>query len=119
MWLCLELELGLSKRILERYLLAEAARTWAAVTAVLMAVMLSTRFARFLGEAAKGSIPPELLWKVVLLSSLQYLTILIPISLLLGAMLSLGACTATVRSPPCMPAAWAWDACTVRFCISD
>ena len=90
MWLCLELELGLSKRILERYLLAEAARTWAAVTAVLMAVMLSTRFARFLGEAAKGSIPPELLWKVVLLSSLQYLTILIPISLLLGAMLSLG-----------------------------
>lgn len=80
----------MSPRILERYLFVEAARTWLAVTAVLMAIMLSTRFARFLGEAAKGAIPPDLLWKVVLLSSLQYLTILTPISLLLGAMLSLG-----------------------------
>ncbi len=80
----------MSPRILERYLFAEAARSWLAVTAVLMAIMLSTRFARFLGEAAKGIIPPDLLWQVVLLSSLQYLTILTPISLLLGAMLSLG-----------------------------
>ncbi len=78
------------QRILERYLFMEAGRTWLAVTAVLMAIMLSTRFARFLGEAAKGQIPPELLWKVVVLSSLQYLTILTPISLLLGAMLTLG-----------------------------
>ncbi|MGJ8669077.1 MAG: LPS export ABC transporter permease LptF [Oceanococcus sp.] len=80
----------MSPRILERYLFVEAARTWFAVTAVLMAIMLSTRFARFLGEAAKGTIPPDLLWQVVFLSSLQYLTILTPISLLLGAMLSLG-----------------------------
>lgn len=78
------------QKILERYLFMEAGRTWLAVTAVLMAIMLSTRFARFLGEAAKGNIPPELLWKVVVLSSLQYLTILTPISLLLGAMLALG-----------------------------
>lgn len=80
----------MQRRILERYLFVEAARTWLAVTAVLMAIMLSTRFARFLGEAAKGTIPPELLWKVVGLSSLQYLTILTPISLMLAAMLALG-----------------------------
>lgn len=80
----------MSARILERYLFAEAARAWLAVTAVLMAIMLSTRFARFLGQAAKGVIPPDLLGQVVVLSSLQYLTILTPISLLLGAMLSLG-----------------------------
>ncbi len=80
----------LRQKILERYLFVEAGRTWMAVTAVLMAIMLSTRFARFLGEAAKGHIPPELLWKVVALSSLQYLTILTPISLLLGSMLALG-----------------------------
>lgn len=78
------------QRILQRYLFHEAAGSWLAVTAVLMAIMLSTRFARFLGAAAKGEIPPDLLWKVVVLSSFQYLTILTPISLLLGAMLALG-----------------------------
>ncbi len=83
-------ESGLRRKILERYLFLEAGRTWLAVTAVLMAIMLSTRFARFLAEAAKGTIPPDLLWKVVVLSSLQYLTILTPISLLLGSMLALG-----------------------------
>ncbi len=78
------------KRLIENYLFAEAGRAWLAVTAVLLAIMLSTRFARFLGEAARGHIPQDLLLKVVLLSSLQYLTILIPVSLMLGAMLALG-----------------------------
>lgn len=76
--------------ILQRYLFREAARSWLAVMAVLLAIMLSTRFARFLGQAAQGEIPPDLLWKVVVLSSFQYLTILTPVSLLLGAMLALG-----------------------------
>lgn len=80
----------LPQRILQRYLFREAARSWLAVTAVLMAIMLSTRFARFLGATAKGEIPPDLLWKVAFLSSAQYLTILTPISLMLGAMLALG-----------------------------
>ena len=52
--------------------------------------MLSTRFARFLAEAAAGELPRDVLFKVVGLSSLQYLVILIPVSLLLAVMLSLG-----------------------------
>ncbi|HEX4871675.1 MAG TPA: LPS export ABC transporter permease LptF [Nevskiaceae bacterium] len=77
-------------RVLDRYLLREAARAWFAVTVVLLAVMLATRFARILGEAAKGEVPADLLMTVVALSSLQYLTILVPVSLLLGLMLALG-----------------------------
>lgn len=76
--------------ILTRYLLREAGGAWLAVTVVLLAIMLSTRFARFLAQAAAGELPRELLFKVVALSSLQYLVILIPVSLMLAVMLALG-----------------------------
>lgn len=76
--------------LLQRYLFREAARTWVAVTIVLLAIMLATRLARFLSEAAKGNIDPSLLLVLVGLSSLRYLTILIPVSLLISVMLTLG-----------------------------
>lgn len=80
----------LSARLLDRYLLREAGLAWLAVTSVLLGIMLSTRFARFLAEAAAGELPREILFKVVALSSMQYLVILIPVSLLLAVMLALG-----------------------------
>lgn len=76
--------------VLDRYLMREAAGAWAAVTFVLLAIMISTRFASVLAIAAKGELPAELLVKVAMLSSLRYLVILIPASLLLAIMLSLG-----------------------------
>ncbi|HVT35214.1 MAG TPA: LPS export ABC transporter permease LptF [Nevskiaceae bacterium] len=80
----------MNKGILDRYLLREVTGAMSAVILVLMAIMLSTRFARFLAQAAAGKLPREVLFKVVALSSLQYLVILIPFSLLLGVMLALG-----------------------------
>jgi lipopolysaccharide export system permease protein len=80
----------MNRLVLDRYLLREAASAWAAVTFVLLAIMLSTRFATALGIAAKGELPRELLFKVVLLSTLRYLVMLIPASLLLAILLSLG-----------------------------
>ncbi|MEQ1438797.1 LPS export ABC transporter permease LptF [Fontimonas sp. SYSU GA230001] len=80
----------MSNRILDRYLLREAGGAWLAVTFVLLAIMLATRFARFLAQAAAGELPRELLLQVAVLSSLQYLVILIPVSLMLAIMLSLG-----------------------------
>src|SRR3546814_6642025 len=52
--------------------------------------MVSTRFARFLAEAAAGDLPQDLLLQVAALSSLQYLVLLIPVSLLLAVMMALG-----------------------------
>ena len=75
---------------LERYLFRETALSWLGVTVVLLAIMLATRFARFLGQAAQGRLPEELLFQVAGLSSLQYLIILTPISLLLAVMMALG-----------------------------
>ena len=76
--------------VLNRYLMREGAASWLAVTGVLLAIMLSTRFIRFLSMAAAGELPRQLLLKVVGLSALHYLLILIPVSLLLGVMLALG-----------------------------
>ncbi|MDP3857485.1 MAG: LPS export ABC transporter permease LptF [Stagnimonas sp.] len=76
--------------ILDRYLIRDAVAAWLAVAVVLLAIMLSTRFAFFLALSAKGDLPPDLLFKVVGLSSLRYLVLLVPVSLLLGVMLSLG-----------------------------
>jgi len=76
--------------LLDRYVLREAFVSWAGVTVVLLAIMLATRFARFLAQAAAGQLPREFLLNIVALSSLQYLVILIPVSLLLGILLALG-----------------------------
>lgn len=80
----------MNRQILDRYLLREVLASWAAVTFILLSIMIATRFASVLGVAAKGELPRELLLNVALLSSLRYLVILIPVSLLLGIMLSLG-----------------------------
>ena len=82
--------LSMRPSVLDRYLFREAGLTWLAVTVVLLAIMLSTRFARFLGMAAAGVLPQDLLLKIVALSSIQYLVILIPVSLLMAIMLALG-----------------------------
>ncbi|WP_028081369.1 LPS export ABC transporter permease LptF [Solimonas soli] len=78
------------KGVLGRYLLREAGIAWFGVTLVLLAIMLSTRFARFLADAAAGELPQNLLLQVAALSSLQYLVLLIPVSLLLAVMMALG-----------------------------
>lgn len=76
--------------ILGRYLLREATGALAAVALVLLAIMISAQFARYLAEAAGGKLPKDLLLSVVALTSLQYLMILIPFSALLAVMLTLG-----------------------------
>jgi len=80
----------MNRLVLDRYLMREVATAWLAVTFVLLAIMLSTRFASVLNFAAKGDLPPDLLLNVALLQTLRYLVILIPASLLLAIMMSLG-----------------------------
>lgn len=78
------------RNTLDRYLMRETAAATIAVTLVLLAIMLSARFARFLGAVATGELPRDVLALVVGLSSLQYLVLLIPASLLLAVMMTLG-----------------------------
>lgn len=76
--------------ILSRYILKEIFFAWLAITVVLLAIMIASRFANVLNFAAKGDISKDLLVNVAMFSSLRYLVILMPVSLLLGIMLALG-----------------------------
>lgn len=61
-----------------------------AVTFVLLAVMLGSGFARFLARAAVGKLDEQILLVVVMISTVENLVVLIPISALLAVMLALG-----------------------------
>lgn len=75
---------------LDRYLLREILSTLLAVTGVLLFILLSNQFARVLGEAAAGRLPRDAVLVLLGLTSLQYLTILVPVSLFLALMLAFG-----------------------------
>ncbi len=77
-------------RILDRYIFREVAQTWAAVTVVLLFILLTNQFAQVLGDVAKDRLPKDAVFQVIGLTALQYLTIVIPISLFLGIMIALG-----------------------------
>jgi lipopolysaccharide export system permease protein len=81
---------GLTLRVLDRYLTREVGQTWLTVTLVLLAILISNQFARILGDAASGKLPKDAVFTLLGLTSLNYLTILIPLALFLSVMLALG-----------------------------
>lgn len=77
-------------RIVDRYLVREAALTWVAVTGVLMLILMSNRFALLLGDAATGKLPRDTVFTLLGLASISYLIVVIPVALFLAVMLALG-----------------------------
>jgi len=77
-------------RILDRYVLREVTVTWIAVTGVLLAILVSNQLARILGLAAANGFPKEVVLSLIGLTSLQNLTVLVPIGILLAVMMALG-----------------------------
>jgi lipopolysaccharide export system permease protein len=75
---------------LDRYLLREVAWTFIAVTGVLLVVLMSNQFARVLGQAAQNDFAGPLVLTLLGLTTLQQLTLLVPIGLFLGIVLALG-----------------------------
>jgi lipopolysaccharide export system permease protein len=75
---------------LDRYLLREVSATFVAVTGVLLVILLSNQLARVLGQAAQGDFPGGVVLALIGLTSLQQLTVLVPIGLFLGIVLALG-----------------------------
>lgn len=76
--------------ILTRYLVGEVARAWLAVTAILLAILLSNRFARLLGQAASGKLPESEVFQLLGLAAVQLMAILVPIGFFLAILLALG-----------------------------
>jgi lipopolysaccharide export system permease protein len=76
--------------ILSRYILKETAQTFLVVTFVLLLILLTNQFATVLGDAASNRLPKDAVFLVMGLTSLQYLTVLVPVALFLSIMLALG-----------------------------
>jgi lipopolysaccharide export system permease protein len=75
---------------LDRYLLREVVLTFVAVTGVLLVILVSNQFARVLGQAAQTGLPGSVVATLIGLTTLQQLTVLVPIGLFLGIVLALG-----------------------------
>jgi lipopolysaccharide export system permease protein len=76
--------------IASRYVFREAVQAWLAVTVVLLLILVTSQFAQVLGDAASNRLPREAVLQVMLLASIQYMTILIPVGLFLSILLALG-----------------------------
>jgi len=75
---------------LDRYLLREVTWTFIAVTGVLLVVLMSNQFARVLGQAAQNDFPGGIVLTLIGLTTMQQLTVIVPIGLFLGIVLALG-----------------------------
>lgn len=80
--------------VVDRYLLGEFVLNLVAVTGVLWLIYVSTRFARYLAQAAVGNMPAEVIFSLLGYSSLGALSILLPIGAFLAVMLALGRMSA-------------------------
>ncbi len=77
-------------RILDRYLLREVTLTWAGVTGVLLVILVTDQLARVLERAADQQFPRDVVLALIGFSTLQNLTVLIPVALLLAVVLAFG-----------------------------
>ena len=75
--------------ILQRYVLRETLQTWLVVTVVLLLILVTNQFASVLGDAAANKLPRGAILQVLGLTTVQYLTILIPVGFFLAIMLAL------------------------------
>jgi lipopolysaccharide export system permease protein len=75
--------------ILQRYVLRETFQTWLVVTLVLLVILVTNQFAAVLGDAAANKLPRGAILQVIGLTTVQYLTILIPVGFFLAIMLAL------------------------------
>lgn len=76
--------------ILKRYLIREMLAAWAAVTVVLLLILVTSYVGRFLANIAAGEVPGELLLHLLALKTVGALGLLVPASFFLSAMLALG-----------------------------
>jgi len=76
--------------IVNRYIARESLAAWLAVTAVLLVIISSHRFARFLGEAAAGKLPGGAVFELLAYGSIGFLTVLVPVGFFLGLLMAFG-----------------------------
>jgi lipopolysaccharide export system permease protein len=77
-------------RILDRYILREVLISWVSVSGVLLAILITNQVARVLERAAESQYPRGVVLELIALGAVQYLSLVLPVSLLLAVVLGLG-----------------------------
>jgi lipopolysaccharide export system permease protein len=78
------------RKIIGRYILREVITAWIVVMGVLLVILLANQVAAVLERAAASQFPQGVVLELIYLGVLQYLSILVPVGLLLGIVLALG-----------------------------
>ena len=78
------------KWTVQRYVLREVMQTWLAVTGVLVAILVSNQLSRVLGQAADNQYGRGVVFDLIALGTVMYLSVIIPVGLLLAMVLTLG-----------------------------
>lgn len=78
------------RHVIGRYLFFEVARTWLVVAGVLLFLTLGLGFAKFIAAAAAGDLPVDTVLLLALYSAVENAGIVLPISVLLAVLLTLG-----------------------------
>jgi len=81
---------GALGNIFGRYVLREVVTAWVVVTAVLLIILLANEVVGVLERAAANQYPQSVVLELIGLGALQYLSILLPVGLLLGVVLAFG-----------------------------
>ena len=81
---------SLKLSIISRYLVREIGLAWLAVTAVLVVVLFVNRLVRYLGDAAAGNLPGDMVLVLMGYKALSYTALVLPGSFFLGIILALG-----------------------------
>src|SRR5450830_1670454 len=81
---------GVSGLIVFRYLSREVLLTLSAVSAVLLVIIMSGRFVKFLAQAASGALDPGSLFLIMGFRLPGFLQLILPLGLFLGILLSYG-----------------------------
>ncbi len=77
-------------RVLNRYLFRETLGTALMVLSVLLLILVASRFSNYIGQAASGLLPKQLVFQMLGLNVLGYLSVLVPGSVFLSVLLTLG-----------------------------
>lgn len=76
--------------ILKRYLIKEILQNFLAVFLVLMLIVFSLRFVRYLGDVAAGKITAEVIYQMLILRMITSMKVIIPLCLYLSLFMALG-----------------------------
>jgi lipopolysaccharide export system permease protein len=76
--------------VLDRYLIKELSLALTAATSVLVLVIFGNLFVRLLAQATEGQIPAGTILPLLVLGGIKSLILLLPVSLLLAVMLTMG-----------------------------